>query len=141
MIRKMIFAIFTFCCLAAFLGVWWYNDRPAFLYPALPFQTVEKHVVVSKLKKASDQLILLGADDDEKYVWVGTQTNRGGRHAAEELKSVMERAGWSFYTQEGAGYFYQQGTEQIVVTSKMWSRDFILFKIPAQLQTMFTLEP
>lgn len=59
MLRKLVFALITLCCFAFLLGAWWYNDRPAFLYPPLPFQTVEKKVVVSQLKQADDQLRLV----------------------------------------------------------------------------------
>lgn len=137
MIRKLVFGFFTLCCFAFLLGAWWYNDRPAFLYPPLPFQTVEKKVVVSQLKQADDQLIMLGSDENSQYMWVGAKTG-SGRNAAERLKSILEDAGWSFHEQEGAGYFFHQGSEKIVITSQMWSRDFVLFKIPASLDAIFT---
>lgn len=136
MIRKSVFAFLALWCFAMLLGAWWYKDRPAFLYPPLPFQTAEKQVVVSQLKKADDQLILLGADDDSTYIWVGART-ASGLQAAETLKSILKQAGWSFHEQEGAGYFFQQGTEKIVITSQMWSRDFVLFKVPASLRSIF----
>lgn len=136
MIRKLILALFALCCFAFLLGAWWYKDRPAFMYPPLPFQTAEKQVVVSQLKKADDQLILLGADDHSKYIWVGART-ASGFYAADRLKSILKQAGWSFHEQEGAGYFFQHGTEKIVITSQMWSRDFVLFKIPASLRSIF----
>lgn len=135
MLRKLVFALITLCCFAFLLGAWWYNDRPAFLYPPLPFQTVEKKVVVSQLKQADNQLIMLGPDENSQYIWGGAKT---GSNAAEQLKSILKDAGWSFHEQEGAGYFFQKGSEKIVITSQMWSRDFVLFKIPSSLDAIFT---
>jgi hypothetical protein len=132
MIRKSVFGCFL---LFLFLGIWWYNDRPFFLYPALPFGTVEKHVVVAQLKQADHQLVTLGIDDNPQYLWIGAKTADG--QPDEMLKAQMLDSGWSFIEQMGAGYFYQKGSEKIVITSQRWSRDFELFKVPSHAHSVF----
>jgi len=65
---------------------------------------------------------------ERSYVWYGIAAQRGAEK--DKLIEEMGKAGWTFLQQEGSGYFFQQGTEKIVITSRMWSGDFVLFKAP-----------
>ncbi|MEJ8545990.1 hypothetical protein [Brevibacillus borstelensis] len=121
--RKTVFLSVLLCLLA---GTLLFADRPAFLYPELPFPSVSKQTVVHRLRQADGQLTKLATE--EGYIWYGTAPQGGA--AKDRLIAEMNKAGWTFLQQEGSGYFFQQETEKIVITSQMWSGDFVLFKLP-----------
>jgi len=119
-------------CFLVVIGFWMYVDRPAFLYPALPFSHPDKSSVVAKLKQADDEMLVpLSADSNTSYFWVGAKSSQGSE--ASRLKLLLQKAGWSFLEQEGAGYFFEKDQKRIVITSQMWSRDFVLYKVSSEI--------
>ncbi|MDR7315497.1 hypothetical protein [Brevibacillus nitrificans] len=122
----------TFACLLIFLAIYIFAARPPFLYHALPFHAlpfhaVSKATVVSLLhENPYDRVKLLAVEGE--YAWYGTKASQG--LAAERLKSAIEAKGWLFLQQEGSGYFFEKDREKIVITSQMWSREFVFFKVP-----------
>ncbi|MED2009330.1 MULTISPECIES: hypothetical protein [Brevibacillus] len=119
MARKTVFLFLLICLLG---GMLLFADRPAFLYPELPFPSVSKQTVVSQLREANGRFRKLATE--RSYVWYGIAAQRGAEK--DKLIEEMGKAGWTFLQQEGSGYFFQQGTEKIVITSRMWSGDLCL---------------
>lgn len=100
------------------------TSPPAFLYPALPFASGSKQAVLKMLRESDEGIVKLAAENDA--VWYGAKSPQD--QAAESMKAVMQAAGWTFVSQEGAGYFFVRGDEKMVVTSRMWSGEFVLLK-------------
>jgi hypothetical protein len=61
--------------------------------------------------------------------WYGALADQGT--AAESLKREMLEKGWVFIQQEGAGYFFERGSEKVIITSQMWTSEYVLFRVPA----------
>lgn len=131
--RKIFFGILCCICIILVIGLWSYFNRPAFLYPALPFSQPDKSSVVAKLKQADDEMLILltTTDSDSRFFWVGAKSAQSGE--AKPLKNLLQTSGWTFVEQEGAGYFFEKDKQRIVITSQMWSSDFVLFKVPAEV--------
>lgn len=131
--RKIFFGILGCICFILVVVVWSYFNRPAFLYPALPFSQPDKSSVVAKLKQADDEMLipLTTADSETRFFWLGAKSAQSGE--AKTLKNLLQTNGWSFVEQEGAGYFFEKDKQRIVITSQMWSSDFVLFKVPAEV--------
>ncbi|RNB84902.1 hypothetical protein [Brevibacillus panacihumi] len=131
--RKILFGILGCFCFILIIGVWSYFNRPSFLYPALPFSHPDKSSVVAKLKQADDEMLipLTTADSDTRYYWLGAKSAQSGE--AKSLKSLLQTRGWTFAEQEGAGYFFEKEQQRIVITAQMWSSDFVLYKVPAEV--------
>lgn len=129
--RKVLFTLSFFFLVIGFLTLTDFA-RPAFLYPALPFSQPDKSSVVAKLRQADDKMLVpLTADSDTGYYWVGAKSAQSGE--AESLKNLLQTRGWTFVEQEGAGYFFEKDKKRIVITTQMWSRDFVLFKVPSDV--------
>lgn len=48
----------------------------------------------------------------------------------ELLKERMNREGWTFTHQEGAGYFFEKdGQEKVVTIKKLWNRHYVLYDV------------
>lgn len=97
--------------------------------PSLPFRAMSKADALVLLKQSkSDRITKLV--NEGKYVWYAGHTENGNQ--VEMLKKEMATRGWRFTSQEGAGFFFVKGDQNIVITSQMWSRKYMLFKAPIE---------
>jgi len=112
--------------LVLFVGILIFSNPPSFFYADLPFHSLSKQTVILLLKRSDEQINKLALD--ENFVWYGTKADQGKE--IERLVSGMKKDGWSFLHQEGSGYFFEQDTEKVVITSETWSNQYVLFKIP-----------
>jgi hypothetical protein len=98
-------------------------------YPELPIKSANKTEVASLIESANGQIVKIMAEDG--YVWYGALFQQG--RAIDNFKKKMDQKGWEFLEQNGAGYFFKKGDNTIVVTTKMWTGKYILFKAPGQI--------
>lgn len=43
----------------------------------------------------------------------------------EMIKERMKNGGWTYVEQNGAGYFFEKDNQRVVVTTKIWNRNFV----------------
>lgn len=98
-------------------------------YPDLPFEGASKKIVVDKMKKSKDELVELA--DNNRYYWLGFKGNQGdGR---DKIIRDMENQGLKYDYYEGAGIFFKnEHEERIVVTGTMWTRNYVMYKVPQE---------
>ena len=125
MMKKLVVSALVLV-LVVFGGIMMVNDPPSFLYGKLPFQSLSKQSVISLIKDSPTPLTKLTVEDG--YTWYGAKADQG--REIDSLLSAMKKDGWSFVQQEGAGYFFEQGSEKIVITSQTWSNHHVFFKVP-----------
>ncbi|MED1801857.1 hypothetical protein [Brevibacillus porteri] len=123
MIRKV--AILMIIALLVFVGI--HQFWPGLFYPELPFSSVKKEVVFELIKQSPDHLVTVAQEDD--FSWYGAQFEQG--RAIDLFLDVMKKNGWTLIDQDGAGYFFSQSNNKIVVTTQMWTGKIMLFKVPA----------
>ncbi|WP_180994280.1 hypothetical protein [Bacillus sp. Marseille-P3661] len=88
---------------------------------------MSKRQVVSKINKHSMEMIRLG--DEGEYEWYVTRMNKGA--AYDSIKKMMSQHGWEFQEQMGAGFKFGKGNKSIIGTTQMWTRKYVLYKVPA----------
>jgi len=99
------------------------------LYPELPFQNKTK-AEVAKLASTST-LPLSKITRQGGYVWFVTDDSQDV--ALQSLKDRMTRNGWDFIEQDGSGYFFEKESEKVIIESKQWTNDYLLFQLPIGL--------
>ncbi|WP_454190178.1 hypothetical protein [Paenibacillus sp. Marseille-Q7038] len=104
-------------------------------YPAAPFSAISKKAAVQALEPSSKELIYL--TEEEGNHWYGFKGSQGD--GAEAVISLMKNKGWSFQTQEGAGYFFGKESGEssekeasAMVHSEMWTGQYVLYSIPVR---------
>jgi hypothetical protein len=45
------------------------------------------------------------------------------------LRERMEQKGWTFIQQNGAGYFFEKGGKQIIITAKRWNHFYVVYDL------------
>lgn len=98
-------------------------------YPALPFESKSKKEVTELLGENTGKIVKLTTEGNVDWYGYGPQANQAT--AAEAMKRALTETGWTFIQQEGAGYFFERGKEKMVITTQMWTGDYVLYRIPA----------
>jgi hypothetical protein len=50
-------------------------------------------------------------------------------HSVDLLKERMKTEGWTYITQEGAGYFFEKAKEETIVTAKIWNSKYVIYHV------------
>ncbi len=98
-------------------------------HPALPFDSKSKREVTELLGENTGTIVKLTTEENVDWFGYGPQANQAT--AAEAMKRAVTEKGWTFIQQDGAGYFFERGKEKLIITSQMWTGNYVLFRIPA----------
>ncbi|WP_199622689.1 hypothetical protein [Paenibacillus alkalitolerans] len=111
------------------LSFWFYSNKA--YYPTLPFEGVSKKEVVKKLGSSNNELVELAKVDG--FYWLGFRGNQ--QEGRNNVIKAMEDRGLVYESYDGAGLFFKnKNNERIIVTGKMWTGDYVLYKIPAVVE-------
>jgi len=55
------------------------------------------------------------------------------RHPDVLLKERMNKAGWSYTEQEGAGYFFEKDRQRCIVTVRQWNHSYFILSVEKNL--------
>nr|WP_082892118.1 hypothetical protein [Sutcliffiella horikoshii] len=120
MIKRL--AIITL--IAIILGILAYNSR--FYYASLPMESVSKKEVLQSIDESSEPIVKIANEDG--YDWFITRMEQG--KGAENMKQLLKEQGWEFEYQEGGGYFFKKSDQSLIVTTQMWTGEYVLVKVP-----------
>lgn len=56
-----------------------------------------------------------------------------GNSAYDVIKDFMDEKGWSYKEQIGSGFIFKYGEENIVISTRQYSRHYFLWDIPSEL--------
>lgn len=104
-------------------------------YPTAPFSTISKKAAVQALEPSSKELIYLTEEEGDH--WYGFKGSQG--EGVEAVIFFMKSKGWSYQSQEGAGYFFgkesgvtSEKEASAIVHSEMWTGQYVLYSIPVR---------
>ncbi|QDX92746.1 hypothetical protein EEL32_22660 [Brevibacillus laterosporus] len=107
--------------LGVFVVYLWIDNLP---YPPLPLASMPVERAMAMVKEQPDHLVNIGKEGGyEYYMMEGSQ-----KEAAELLKHKMDKNGYRFVEQQGAGYFFDRNGQKQVVTSNMWTGNYVILK-------------
>lgn len=66
--------------------------------------------------------------NEDGYDWFITRMEQG--KGAENMKQLLKEQGWEFEYQEGGGYFFKKSDQSLIVTTQMWTGEYVLVKVP-----------
>ncbi|WKA56580.1 hypothetical protein [Planococcus shixiaomingii] len=98
-------------------------------YPSLPIEDMSAKEAIEKLKKSDVKITEIGADDDSIW-YITTSENKGISLVDENIKQMIGSNGWEFKEKDGAGLFFEKDGNRLIVTTQMWTKNYVLVKIP-----------
>ena len=97
-------------------------------YPSLPLDTVSKKEAVEKIKGSNRQMVRLTNENGHEW-YISSETNISV--VDELIKEMVGQQGWVFTQKDGSGLFFERQGERLIVTTQMWTGDYVLIQIPA----------
>lgn len=122
--KKVLFQIVSTLAVFILIGLWLYSNKTH--YPTLPFEGGSKKETVEKLDRGNNRIVELV--EDNGFYWFGYKGNQ--QKGREALIKEMENRGLKYDSYDGAGIFFFENDEQIIITGTMWTRDYVLYKVP-----------
>ncbi|ART75059.1 hypothetical protein B4U37_02915 [Sutcliffiella horikoshii] len=101
-----------------------YNTR--FYYATLPIESVNKKEVLQSINESPEPIVKIVNEDG--YDWFITRSNQG--EYRETFKEMMGENGWEFEYQDGSGYFFEKEGETLIVTTQMWTGEYVIVQVP-----------
>lgn len=103
-------------------------DSNKLLYPPLPIDSLTPKEAIQKLNASPVDLVVLS--NDKKATWYLTAISaRGIQKVDEDIQQMMANEGWAFLEKEGSGLFFEKNGERSIVTTEMWTKQYVLVQI------------
>ncbi|WP_312125469.1 hypothetical protein [Lysinibacillus boronitolerans] len=103
-------------------------DSNKLLYPSLPIDSLTPKEAIQKLNASPVDLVALS--NDKKATWYLTAISaRGIQKVDEDIQQMMANEGWAFLEKEGSGLFFEKNGERSIVTTEMWTKQYVLVQI------------
>lgn len=113
---------------ALFVVSWVFIDSHKLLYPPLPLDSLTPKEAIQKLNASSFDLVVLS--NDKKATWYLTALSaRGIQKVDDDIQQMMANEGWAFLEKEGSGLFFEKNDERSIVTTEMWTKQYVLVQI------------
>ncbi|AUS86746.1 hypothetical protein LBYS11_10535 [Lysinibacillus sp. YS11] len=103
-------------------------DSNKLLYPSLPIDSLTPKEAIQKLNASPVDLVALS--NDKKATWyLAAISARGIQKVDEDIQQMMANEGWAFLEKEGSGLFFEKNGERSIVTTEMWTKQYVLVQI------------
>ncbi|MGE8036176.1 hypothetical protein [Lysinibacillus sp. NPDC093692] len=99
-----------------------------FYLPPLPIESISKKTVIEKINDSETRMVKLRKENGKEwYVLKGENIST----ADEMIKEMLDQNGWVFKERDGRGLFFERHGENLIVTTQMWTGDYVLVDFPA----------
>ncbi|MCM3758996.1 hypothetical protein M3197_16275 [Sporosarcina aquimarina] len=97
-------------------------------YPPLPVDNLSAKEAIEKLKNTDEKIVEVATEKDS--IWYITKSeNKGMSLADDNIKQIIGSKGWRFKNQDGAGLFFENDGEELIVTTEMWTTKYVLVQV------------
>lgn len=100
-------------------------------YPSLPIENMSKKEVIEKLNNSDEKIVKLLNENGQQWYII---SERNISVADEIIKEMVSQYGWIFKQKDGNGLFFEKQGENLILSTQMWTSDYVLVKIPATLK-------
>lgn len=94
----------------------------------MPIDSLTPKEAIQKLNASPVDLVALS--NDKNTTWYLTAISaRGIQKVDEDIQQMMANEGWAFLEKEGSGLFFEKNGERSIVTTEMWTKQYVLVQI------------
>jgi len=102
-------------------------------YASLPIENLSAKEAIEKLKESDSKIAEIAVEGD--FIWYITSSeNKGISIADENIKQMVVSNGWEFKDKDGAGLFFEKDNKSLIATTQMWTKNYVLVKIPSNFK-------
>lgn len=99
-------------------------------YPEHPIESLSTKEILTTLKNSNEEIVELV--EEKNFTWYIAKNNgtNGIADVNEKIKHMVDQKGWSFQEQLGSGLIFEKEGEELIVTTQMWTSNYVLIQIP-----------
>lgn len=98
-------------------------------YPPLPISGISAKEVIDVLKESDSKMVEIFEEGDSIWYIINIE-NKSFMEADETIKQMVVSEGWEFKEKDGSGLFFEKDGDRLIATTKMWTKNYVLVKIP-----------
>ncbi|WP_155591045.1 hypothetical protein [Lysinibacillus cavernae] len=103
-------------------------------YPSLPIDSISPKEAIQTINASNHDLVELSKD--RNATWYITKFSVVGiQQVDDNIKQLIGNNGWEYIEKEGSGLFFEKNGERLIVTTEMWTKQYVLVKVPIQFQS------
>ncbi|PLR83733.1 hypothetical protein CVD25_11880 [Bacillus canaveralius] len=94
--------------------------------PDFPANEINDSDAIDKLRQSETDIVLVGNAEDKE--WYLTLFNKG--EGQKNFIKEMENKGWTFETQEGSGFLFRKGEQELKASCVIWNKKYNVCHAP-----------
>ncbi|GGA30041.1 hypothetical protein [Psychrobacillus lasiicapitis] len=102
-------------------------------YPSLPIDHMSAKEAIDKLKESDSKIAEIAVEGDSIW-YITSSENKGISIADEYIIQMIGSNGWEFKEKDGAGLFFYKEGKRLIATTQMWTKNYVLVKIPSDFK-------
>ncbi len=114
------------CVIAVIAAMFIYVNK--LYYPSLPIENLTAKEAIEKLNNSKEKIVEIATDATSTW-YITNSEHKGIWIADENIKQMIVSNGWEFKAKEGAGLLFEKEHEQLIVTTQMWTKKYVLVQV------------
>ncbi len=102
-------------------------------YPSLPIDDISAKQAIELLKESDSKIAEIAVEADSIW-YITSSENKDISIADENIKQMIGSYGWEFKGKDGAGLFFEKDEKRLIATTQMWTKNYVLVKIPSNFK-------
>lgn len=102
-------------------------------YPSLPIDSITQKEAIRKINTSSNDLVELSKDHNATW-YITAISTMGIQKVDADIQQLMKNEGWVFLEKEGSGLFFEKNEERTIITTEMWTKQYVLIQVPAPIK-------
>ncbi|MBD7944636.1 MULTISPECIES: hypothetical protein [Psychrobacillus] len=102
-------------------------------YPSLPIDDLSAKQAIELLKESDSKIAEIAVEANSIW-YITSSENQGISIADENIIQMIGSTGWEFKGKDGAGLFFEKDEKRLIATTQMWTKNYVLVKIPSNFK-------
>ena len=99
----------------------------------MPVDSLSAKETIEKLNKSDEKIVEIATDDNS--IWYITKNGEDGISTVDEnIEKMISAKGWELKDKMGSGLFFEKDDEQLIVTTQMWTKKYVLVQVQNQFK-------
>lgn len=95
-------------------------------HPPLPIDSISSKEAIQKLNESDQELVELSKDNNINWYII-----KNSADVDNKIKQFISNNDWVFKEKDGNGLFFEKNGERLIVNTEMWTKKYVLVKVPS----------
>ena len=130
-LKKIGIIVGILIALIAVYGVYVFVNK--LYYPPFPVSGISAKEAINIVQESDSEIAKIAVEGDTTWYLIRRE-NRGIDDIEEKIKQMVAFNGWEYREKEGSALFFYRNEERLIATAKMWSKNYVIIKLPSNFK-------